>query len=90
MYLNDHETDDLNKFRFKTRKELKFILGEKQIELIKNFIKTFGNSKVGISRILSRVYVKKLFRSGILVGSNESINSKTLTQKTISITGLQN
>ena len=90
MYLDDHEIDDLNKFRFKTRKELKFILGEKQIELIKNFIKTFGDSKVGISRILSRVYVKKLFRSGILVGSNESINSKTLTQKTISITGLQN
>ena len=90
MYLEDFESDDLEKFRFRTNKEIKFILSEKQIELIKNFIQTFGNTKVGISRILSRVYVKKLFRFGIPVGSNESINSKTLTQKSVRITGLQN
>ncbi len=90
LFLEDDEETDISKFKFKSNRELKFILSQKQQELIKNFVKTFGDNRVGISRILSRVYVKKLFRSGIPIESNEAVNSKTLTKKNIRITGLQN
>jgi len=81
---------DMNIFKFDKNEELEFILSNEQKKLINNFINIYGSNKVGIARILSKVYVKKLFRSGVLLGSGEKINTQNLTEKTVSITGLQN
>ena len=64
-FLNSSDKDDrfsLDKFKFKNKKQLLFTLTEDQRNQLKSYNDLFGKSIEGISRTLSRVYVKKLFR----------------------------
>ena len=58
-------TDSINikKFKYKTDTVLNFNLNQFQIEQMKFYKNLFGITLEGISRTLSRVYVKKFFRS---------------------------
>ena len=57
------KTTSLEKFKYKSDIILNFKLSEFQIEQIKFYKNIFGVTLEGISRTLSRVYVKKFFRS---------------------------
>lgn len=89
-FIDDVNAKDISDYEYDIRQEIKFVLSDNQKEVILNFIKIFGASTKGISRILSRVYINKLFRSGISSEVNEAINDKLVTEKNISISGLQN
>tara|TARA_B100000965_G_scaffold142756_1_gene118907 strand:+ start:786 stop:2906 length:2121 start_codon:yes stop_codon:yes gene_type:complete len=54
---------NLNKYKFRNIKKIKFYLTKEQINQIKSYNLLFGNKIDGISRTLSRVYIKKLFRT---------------------------
>ncbi len=60
---NISEDIDLKKLKFKSNMEFNFKLNKTQIDQIQNYNNLFGTSLEGISRTLTRVYVKKLFRS---------------------------
>ena len=67
-FLNSRDKDDqfsLDKLKFKNKKQLLFALSEDQTNQLKSYNDLFGKSIEGISRTLSRVYVKKLFRKPI-------------------------
>ena len=57
-----NEHFDLELLKLKSSKIIKFSLSKDQIDQIKSYNKIFSNSIDGISRTLSRVYIKKLFR----------------------------
>ena len=89
-FIDDIKAEDISDYEYDIKQEVKFVLSDNQKEVIMNFIKVFGSSTKGISRILSRVYIKKLFRLGISSETNEVISDKSVTEKNISISGLQN
>lgn len=89
-FIEDSNEEEISNYEYDNKQEIKFVLSDNQKEVILNFIKTFGASTKGISRILSRVYVNKLFRSGISLEENQVIKNKLVTEKNISISGLQN
>ena len=57
------EKINLEKFKYKSNMILNFKLNQFQIEQLKFYKKLFGITLEGISRTLSRVYVKKFYRS---------------------------
>ncbi len=89
-FIDDIDVKDISDYEYGVKKEIEFALSDNQKEVISNFIKVFGESTKGISRILSRVYINKLFRSGIISGAGEIIKDNRVTEKNISISGLQN
>ena len=58
-----NEKINLNKYKFKNKKNFTFSLNNEQKQEIENYNKLFGNKLDGISRTLSRIYIKKIFRS---------------------------
>ena len=44
---------------------LKFILSDEQLDIIKRSLELYTSSDIGVSRILTKVFVKKILRRGI-------------------------
>ena len=65
ILMKDSITEKINleKFKYKSNMILNFKLNQFQIEQLKFYKKLFGITLEGISRTLSRVYVKKFYRS---------------------------
>ena len=57
------EKINLKDFKFKSETVLNFKLNNLQIEQITNYNNLFGTTLEGVSRTLTRVYVKKLLRA---------------------------
>ena len=57
---------------------IKFILTNEQLDIIKRSLKLYTSSDIGVSRILTKVFVKKILRKGVF--ENESRpKTETLT-----------
>jgi radical SAM superfamily enzyme YgiQ (UPF0313 family) len=78
-------------FRLPAPREYRFALDSSQNELIDRYLRIYGDTPVGIGRILSKVYVRRLFRHpipddavdrGVLVG--------TTSENQFRLAGLQN
>ena len=92
---NDLETAPLeNYFVGKNGLSLSFQLDREQEDLMFRYKKMYGDNPVGIGRILSKVYVKKLFRIPLYSESWQKLDRKnylpTKLDKEIEITGLGN
>jgi hypothetical protein len=71
------------------RIRISFEFTEEQLKTLKNYLSIFGNTKTGISRILSRVYIRKVFRNPRTeLGSEISESAKTILTGQASLTGL--
>lgn len=80
----EEELAPLDTYKFSYQKELSFKLSEEQKSLINRYIGIYGETEVGIGRIVSKVYVRKLFRS-----PQNALNMQ-LNEKQLEISGLQN
>ena len=60
-------------YRFAEPKTFDFVLNQEQEDLIGRYLATFGNSTTGIARIVSRVYVKKLYRRPVPISGDGDI-----------------
>ena len=83
------EVDDC---KLPTPQRFKFNLENDQRALIERYVGIYGDSVVGIGRILSKVYVRKLFRKCSVVGA-ESLPDAVQSGKSemnFQISGLQN
>ena len=58
-----NENMNINNLKFEKDTQLNFSLSKTQIDQIKSYNNIFGNSVVGISRTLSKVYFKQLLRT---------------------------
>ena len=49
-------------YRFPEPHGFTFVFSDEQKHMLSSFVKLFGTSTTGVSRILSRVYIRKLLR----------------------------
>jgi len=61
-FSNDVTPDSVSSYKLDKPVSYVFKLSTNQRETIQNFIDIYGNSAVGIGRILTKVYVRKLYR----------------------------
>ena len=60
---------------------MKFVLTNEQLDIIKRSLELYTSSDIGVSRILTKVFVKKILRKGILNNQNLS-KTKEITNST--------
>ena len=82
----DSDPGNPESYRFKEPKDIRFILDDSQRDLVSRYVDIYGDDVVGIGRILSKVYVKKLFRHPIV--EDESVTPESTIK--MHIAGLQN
>ena len=83
---NDPSRDEITDYRLEGPVAIDFALDDTQHELIERYLGIYGDSIVGIGRILSKVHVRKLFRHPVT-------DQKVLTGESelrFQISGLQN
>ena len=52
----------VERYKFPEPQRFTFVFSEEQKHMLSSFVKLFGTSTTGVSRILSRVYIRKLLR----------------------------
>jgi radical SAM superfamily enzyme YgiQ (UPF0313 family) len=82
----DPDPGEPESYRFQEPKDIRFILDDSQRDLVNRYVDIYGDDVVGIGRILSKVYVKKLFRHPIV--EDESVTPESTIK--MHIAGLQN
>jgi radical SAM superfamily enzyme YgiQ (UPF0313 family) len=73
LTIEDLKIQNLESLLFDDLKKITFSLSDDQKNQLKSYNELFGNSIEGISRTLSRVYVKKLFRKPIALNSKSEL-----------------
>ncbi len=71
--VSDLQTIKLERLIFKKPKKIIFLLSKDQKNQLKSYNELFGSSIEGISRTLSRVYIKKLFRTPLTTNNETTI-----------------
>jgi len=64
-FKNDTKITAINEYKLKNPQKICFILTDEQKDILKRSINIYGNSELGVSRILTKVFVKKLLRKPI-------------------------
>jgi len=79
-------TDDIIALQFDLPRSYRFVLSADQLSLIREYMEIYGSSITGISRTLSKVYVRRLLRNPEEVGASET--SRDLERGQSALTGL--
>jgi radical SAM superfamily enzyme YgiQ (UPF0313 family) len=58
----DAKPSDIDDYRFAEPQGFRFVFTEEQKHILSGFVKLFGTNTTGVSRTLSRVYIRKLLR----------------------------
>jgi len=64
-YEKDETPTGFEEYRFNEPKSFKFVMDSNQENLINRYLDTFGSSTTGMARIISRTFVKNLYRQPI-------------------------
>lgn len=64
-YERDETPTEFEKYRYSEPKRFMFVMDRNQEDLINRYLGTFGSSTTGIARIISRTFVKNLYRQPI-------------------------
>ena len=75
----------MSDYLFSRPEVVQFVLEDTQRKLIERYLGIYGDTTVGIGRVLSKVYVRKLFRHAVL-GSEALTGESELRYR---IAGLQ-
>jgi radical SAM superfamily enzyme YgiQ (UPF0313 family) len=68
QFLADKHPQSVSDYTLDGPVRFEFMLDEVQLELVKRYLAIYGNSPVGIGRILSKVHTKRLFRHSLRPG----------------------
>jgi radical SAM superfamily enzyme YgiQ (UPF0313 family) len=87
-------TDDATKaalqgpaaYRLDTPREITFVQTREQAETIRRYVNVYGDTVAGMSRILSKIYVRRLFRISSIVEA--PVASRELHIRDAALTGL--
>ena len=85
-FLNDPEPTKITDYLFESPQRVGFVLEADQRDVIERFLQIYGDTPVGIGRILSKVHTKQLMRRSSL----DIKTHHTLTPLSVQISGLQN
>jgi radical SAM superfamily enzyme YgiQ (UPF0313 family) len=64
-FLKELDMKNWGSFKFEKPLEIKFVLKDEQKNILDRSIKSYGSDEVGISRIITRVFLKKLLREPV-------------------------
>ena len=64
-FLDDAKPATLAEFRLEAPRAYRFVLDVAQKQMIERYLGIYGELPVGIGRILSKVYVQRLFRHAL-------------------------
>lgn len=81
---------NIEDFEFGTRQELIFEHDDEQRAIMRRFLGIYGGTAVGIGRILSKIYLKKMFRHATPRGVETSSSDVSELDARYRIAGLQN
>ena len=62
-FSNDETPENISDYAYAEPRKIDFEFDHGQLDELRNYLELFGDSEHGVSRILSRVYIRKLFRS---------------------------
>ena len=71
----------LSKLRLENPTTIDFILDNEQLDIIKRSLELYTSSDMGVSRILTKVFVKKILRTGTL-NPNSPQKTEQITNST--------
>ncbi len=57
----------LTEFQLSKERHYQFLMDDEQKDLVRRYIEIYGSDPIGIGRILSKVYVRKLFRNAAML-----------------------
>ena len=87
-FSTDINLGDISKYAYSKPTQVEFEFDLKQRVELNNYIKLFGKSEHGISRILSRVYIRKLFRNVVKDDHSTSEDNISLAIGQATLSGL--
>jgi len=64
-FIESGEQNDIQYYKLDQPKKINFVLSENQKDIINRSLSLYGNTNLGISRILTKVFVKKILRKPI-------------------------
>ena len=64
-FLKEFNIENCKVFKFEKPLEIKFVLKDEQKDTLNRSLKNYGSDEVGISRIITRVFLKKLLREPV-------------------------
>lgn len=77
-------------FKLTGSRNYRFALDRSQSDLIERYLGIYGDTPVGIGRILSKVYVRKLFRQAMPCDDMEAVLAGGMSENQFRLAGLQN
>lgn len=86
-FMNTKKFKGIKDFHYNKSEKLDFVHNENQINIIRRYLELFGNSDVGIGRILTKVHTKKLMRAPAQKDFFADTHPEELN---VSLSGLQN
>ncbi|MBL8700144.1 MAG: B12-binding domain-containing radical SAM protein [Alphaproteobacteria bacterium] len=84
------KAQDVDAYRLPTPLTYRFVHTPEQLQTVQNYTSIYGTSLAGLSRILAKVYVRKLFRTPVDVTGSASleVSQKDLRFGQAALTGL--
>jgi radical SAM superfamily enzyme YgiQ (UPF0313 family) len=78
------DAEEIESLRFPGPRTYRFALTDEQRDLVREYVAIYGTSITGISRTLSKVYVRRLFRNPTDAGAAESAHDLERGQSALS------
>jgi radical SAM superfamily enzyme YgiQ (UPF0313 family) len=89
-FAEEEQPESLAEFRMPVPCIYRFVLDTGQIELIERYLGIYGDSTVGIGRILSKIYVRRLFRHPVAEDQAGQLLVGSASESEFRRAGLQN
>ena len=80
-FISEDDPVSIEKYLFEKISEIKFVLQDTQNDIITRSLDLYGYNDLGISRLLTKVFVKKILRTGF-----NPLKSEKQTRKIIDST----
>jgi radical SAM superfamily enzyme YgiQ (UPF0313 family) len=87
-FANDVEPADADSYRLDRPQEYRFVMQPEQIQTVTDFLAIYGDSLMGLTRILSKVYVRRLFRHAQVADVDFAEGGRDVTIGQAALTGL--
>jgi hypothetical protein len=77
-FISEDNPVSIEKYLLENILEIKFVLQDNQKDIITRSLDLYGSNDLGISRLLTKVFVKKILRSGLNPLKSDKQTSKTI------------
>ena len=66
----DETVKPLHNYILKNKKNVRFVLDQEQKDILTRYVNLYGTTSLGIARILTKIFVKRLLRKPLYLEKN--------------------